>query len=936
MEFDSEPEFQPQMAGHEPDKRSASPLFYTEDGSMDSSGDASNKRQKVVHAEAQSKKAPQNPALTTNGMVPGYKASSHEAYPRLAIYHSSFRLAEDLVTEVCDAFCTELFELKLDGYLNPEIDVICEGGHGLLYYRVPHDRYPLVGTVGCLGPSGVGKSSFVNSMLDQKKAALENDSDRGTYVVHEYMRPLYNQTSVFEILVPYLPLNQIRRLVEKQHDIVTDYRDHPNDLDDGEEDELRAKFDTALDFFCALLCNRQDFASVDDAEEFFLSKKDDANEYVVELLHEYIEIFLKTRNINDGYESFTAETETELNDVFKKVSRPSKARDGMRRQPSPWPLITKVQICQSNKLLNADVILADTAGVTDTNQTVVQNTQRYLKQASTVLIFSGHKRIEKDPLVDQHLRQCIQLGKINNLALVVTMIDTKELYKDTEKEDLPPAEKALLDQAEGRVAAAQAEEVKLIGERDEASDKDFRAIQTRLNYLQSEIALAANAVKQIAVQIRCREIREKMKGRLGKLNNSKYAPELPIHFISSAAYQKHVDGYNPRQPPTLDLEGTGIPALRRMLYDVPARGKINTLSRICTSRLPNIFNGILGVLTKSKLERKGEVEKLIIKILAGQESLVDGIVAEVKEKFTLRILSMIKENEANWKEAAKKLSDSWAKLKSATFLAFCRRSGHWKLPGTATQDMLSWNAMIDTIFDAKLVAAFDLLIEEDLDDMESAVAIDLSQLLKKLESELLACEDFQGVNMEPFFEYIRGARDHMMTQMARLFNSLRDNVKNIRHSATLDTEKSYVALAMQDTYQDCLLMQAKNYDTTRKSRRVHRGGRAHDQRTARIGEKLLGIVDRASIFISVGRLANEEFETVLTSWGTECRDMVGNGCKSILEDFSRRYTVSEDTSEGDVKSAKRLQDAAHKALGVIHGEIKEHIERCEAYENDAS
>ena len=66
---------------------------------------------------------------------------------------------------------------------------------------------------------------------------------------------------------------------------------------------------------------------------------------------------------------------------------------------------------------------------------------------------------------------------------------------------------------------------------------------------------------------------------------------------------------------------------------------MHTLSRICKNRLPSIFNGILGVLTKSKLERKGDVEKLIIKVLAGQESLVDGFVAEVREQFGAHILS---------------------------------------------------------------------------------------------------------------------------------------------------------------------------------------------------------------------------------------------------------------------------------------------------------
>lgn len=471
----------------------------------------------------------------------------------------------------------------------------------------------------------------------------QHDSDRGTYVVHEYVGPQYNQTALFEVHVPYLRRNQIKNLVSRHYSNIMDCLDRQADVDEDDSDELVMMLETGLDFFCAFLCDREEFKDRENAEDFFESRRSDREADVVDELMNYVHDFLEQRDLKENHEIFTAENEAELNEIFKLVSRPSRSKSGSDRgpQPSPWPLITKVQIRYDNHLLNTGVVLADTAGVTDSNTSVVSNTMQYIKRAGTVLIFASHKRIDKDPQVDRHLRECIQQGKMRNLILVVTQIDNKQVYKGMEKEDLPLAERALLDQAESHITALKVEETNLAKAKKGASDQEFRTIQDRLEQLELQKAAAQTALAQLSVEIRCRDIKEKLTGRLRKLEKSKKAPDLPIKFISSVAYQQHVAGYDPRVPPTLDIKATGIPELRLMLYDIPARGKISTLGRICRNILPNIFSGILGVLTKSKLERKEEVEKLINRVLKTQRLVVDDTFADVQRLFQARISKTI-------------------------------------------------------------------------------------------------------------------------------------------------------------------------------------------------------------------------------------------------------------------------------------------------------
>jgi len=73
--------------------------------------------------------------------------------------------------------------------------------------------------------------------------------------------------------------------------------------------------------------------------------------------------------------------------------------------------------------------------------------------------------------------------------------------------------------------------------------------------------------------------------------------------------------------------------LRHWLYKVPARGKSNTLRRICLTSLPAILNNVHSVLTKSPLARKEEARKTLIEVLSKGEGVVATLANDLKEIF---------------------------------------------------------------------------------------------------------------------------------------------------------------------------------------------------------------------------------------------------------------------------------------------------------------
>lgn len=101
------------------------------------------------------------------GLIPAHYVSEADR-PQLGIYHPSFKAAERSVSKICDEFNGKYEALKKQGYYNKEIENILVS---IMARSVPKLHYPPVAPVACLGASGVGKSTSINSILGQQDMA---------------------------------------------------------------------------------------------------------------------------------------------------------------------------------------------------------------------------------------------------------------------------------------------------------------------------------------------------------------------------------------------------------------------------------------------------------------------------------------------------------------------------------------------------------------------------------------------------------------------------------------------------------------------------------------------------------------------------------------------------------------------------------------------
>ena len=185
-----------------------------------------------------------------------------------------------------------------------------------------------------------------------------------------------------------------------------------------------------------------------------------------------------------------------------------------------------------------------------------------------------------------------------------------------------------------------------------------------------------------------------------------------------------------------------------------------------------------------------------------------------------------------------------------------------------------------------------------------------------------------------FFEVIRHTRDSVTVAISKIFIQLRVSVEAIRHAAMLDAEDSYVATAMQKTYEQCLAISNPNHQPGVGKKKVHKKSGAHLRRVECIRQKLQGMGDEPSVFAAVSSSISAAFEELLGQMKEKGFVPELQGAHDhILRDFDRRFNVPEEAKvEANLEAVERLKVGTAAALAIIEGPMKDHIELCEAYE----
>ncbi|KAF2165168.1 hypothetical protein M409DRAFT_24554 [Zasmidium cellare ATCC 36951] len=889
--------------------------------------------------------------------------------PRLAAYHPLCEKTETDITRLCDDFISAYDQHKTAGFESAELESI---SRQFSTYRSVSKHYPPIKPVALAGPMGAGKSRTINSILDQPGLALDSDaSDRGTNVVHEYLGPRPRQKAKYLVNVVYYSASQLNSRIANIVRSIYQYLSLENgsgDADVEDEDDLRSKFNSSLNFFRTILCDYEEFDSRETATAFFeehFNEKTSEDE-LTEMLENLFYDFKASRKLVNDMESYIASDEAELSRIFAQVSKP---QDMELQHPHPWPIIEKIQVrVRDNDLLKKGALVADTPGVADSDELVVNNTTMYLQNVGIVLIVSPILRTQRLNDLNDILRQCLVLGKAERTYLVMTKIDQKDPLKPHEIASLQPQFRQAFEAAEAQLVKLTQEIKDLNVKKDillsQLSDStkviEFQQTHARLGLLPSLIKEQEAKKFQVAVEARNYDTELLLKNKFRELSKSGRAPDLKTIFVSNEEYQLVAQG----MPSRLDPATTGIPGLQHILCEVPACDKFGTLQSIVEDHVAVSFRGAVLSLTKTKLERKEQVQNRLLCVLKQSTTVADSLKKSVERVFDQVLANAFDKREQSWQDKAQRLIKDWETFNSGNFTAFCRRSGAWKPKRKGQKErnkksqMIFWNAMIQDIFSSDISKDLEEFWQ-GFDAAEICAQSNIRDWLDRLEDTLKACPEFQGASdTAMFYEMLHHVRDQAQKAVRQILRSLRRETTSVFHQVTMrdKAQENYVDKAMQPTYNAGAKIETKQFATT-TGKKVSPGALAHDARVNLIRRKLMGtgssplpdgsddtaensqndVVRRGaqlSVFQSVFEQLQDEFISKLDAAVSETSDKLKTTCDDIVTDFNRRYSVEEEQDTNDPQAKQQLLDAAHGALASIKGPIKLQLDEAKRWEKE--
>lgn len=209
--------------------------------------------------------------------------------------------------------------------------------------------------------------------------------------------------------------------------------------------------------------------------------------------------------------------------------------------------------------------------------------------------------------------------------------------------------------------------------------------------------------------------------------------KLPVFCISNTAYEKHQTGYSKRDPPVLDLQGTGLPALRRYLKLTPAQGRFNDIRFVVNQQLPSLLASFELWCAKTHMKRKKEIEDIVTEPQSTYIPIIEGFFNRLITHVEQHILLIIKHKDEAWTEKAKVLSSKWARESTATYLGLLRKDGYRK--ATKVKHRIDWNEELIAIMAADLQQGFKDLVEL-CKDLEHPFMVDLRELIDVMKRKI--------------------------------------------------------------------------------------------------------------------------------------------------------------------------------------------------------
>ncbi|KAJ5547669.1 hypothetical protein N7513_004903 [Penicillium frequentans] len=757
-------------------------------------------------------------------------------------------------------------------------------------------EYPVTRTVGFIGDSGVGKSSLINSLLDQQ--SLSRSSSEGsacTCVVTEFRHVDDNHTGPFTIEAEFMSSEEMKDLLAELLTIFRQFHVTRFCLDlNTHEDQIKCKAqaEKAWETLRSLFSDQPGLTMEHLSEDY-----EGAHSSLLAQLERWAFAGLAHRpgGLDATEYSVIAGDIEECRDTLDMLTG-SNSPEG---RPALWPFLKLIRVYLRSPILRTGLVLADLPGFSDLNFARVRATERYLSHScDEVFVVVDIGRACTNPSIQDILRRCKD-GQPRRIIC-------------TKSEDNSPEESSRGDNAHSR--------------RVKELNKNLQAVRQKIQSTESRARRTSNA-RQAELAVKLFELREretKMNFDMRKLltthRNLQVTeglvarhPDVKVFCVSNTLYSQYRFSRHSEEEAYVDL--AGIRELRRYCQLVPSAALMRATSEFLNHQVPALLlslrqwalsgtdsvTGGNAALLRQALENAQDIfhRELISNQGLGHVSR-RGLVGLYNECIT----GTVRQSLNPWTARSIQISREWAGWSHATYSAFCRHFGEHvtgAVPGGRC-----WNNDLLRPARDQLISNWDN-IQNWLHLQEAILARDTCAVFDQCCGEIDAHIHLAPRALENLQRSMdvrkQCVEDHFWNSMQKI----KQISENTKRDMAFGHASSYISGLMQPAY----------------ARINQEGGTGSDRRRKKIMEDHL---THSMLFANLSSVAGREYKQALDECFDDLQMKVTEEVECMVRDLNAVIAVEGRLSEAEKAPAvaealscrfQRTEDILQRAKAIV-------------------
>ncbi|KAJ5610470.1 hypothetical protein N7510_007189 [Penicillium lagena] len=620
-------------------------------------------------------------------------------------------------------------------------------------------KYPETRTVGFIGDSGAGKSSVINSLLDQPNLARSSrDGAACTCVVTEFRNIDDAHPRPFTVEADFMSPEERTELLQE---LLRSFRHFfcPSEFQQitssADRESLRQAATRAQETLEYLFQNQPEYS-----HEAFCSEEDGAYDALLGQLEQWSSAELSRKP--DGLHTFkytvTADDLLSCKDQLNFLT----ANSHDNGQPVLWPFIKLITVYLDSVILRTGLVVADMPGFGDLNYARVRATEKYLlHNCSEVFIVTDIARCCSDQSIDDIQTRCE--GKTQHI-------------------DVSPEESAENRDGDARRVREMNEEIKKVTDQLGKARKNVRiASADRKRDFAMEQHRLTNTLYS--------EHRDDSQGQAEAYIRLSGIRGLRRHcqLVPAEAQMRAVSAYIKDQ----------VPALLGSLRQWTLAGADSV-----TAERAAILRRVLE-----------EAEKGLRRDLVSRQSHIAQTQTGLTRLFRVSILELIQNSQNEWTDQCVEVSQRWASWHHTTYAAFCRKNGTHSTKGAGGYHC--WNDELVEHARDQLSPRWDSIrtwLVSQNDALETAIAGSFESLRILFQrNELYAPHSIGNLlaSMEPRQRFI-------VHQIQNSINQVIHNTDIITRDMLQGHDSSFMATLMRPAYVSCASEGGSGSDSRRK------------------------------------------------------------------------------------------------------------------------